>query len=90
MKFKSLYVTSIERYSGKTAVCLALARRFQADGYRVGYMKPLSLQPFRLSGHICDEDAAFVKEILKLEAPAWELVAGDHHQRIPARAAAQP
>ena len=73
MKFKSLYVTSIERYSGKTAVCLALARRFQADGYRVGYMKPLSLQPFRLSGHICDEDAAFVKEILKLEAPAWDL-----------------
>jgi BioD-like phosphotransacetylase family protein len=73
MKFKSLYVTSIERYSGKTAVCLALARRFQADGYRAGYMKPLSLQPFRISGHICDEDAAFVKEVLKLEAPAWEL-----------------
>jgi hypothetical protein len=73
MKFKSLYVTSVERYSGKTAVCLALARRFQADGYRVGYLKPVSLQPYRVSGHITDEDAAFVKDILKLEAPAWEL-----------------
>jgi BioD-like phosphotransacetylase family protein len=73
MKFKSLYVTSVERFSGKTAVCLALARRFQADGYRVGYLKPVSLQPFRVGGHIADEDAAFVKEILRLEAPAWDL-----------------
>ena len=38
---KSLYVTSVERYSGKTATCLALGKRFQADGYRVGYVKPL-------------------------------------------------
>jgi len=73
MKFKSIYVTSVEHYSGKTAVCLALARRFQADGYRVGYLKPVSLQPYRVSGHITDEDTVFVKEVLKLEAPAWEL-----------------
>ena len=42
---KSLYVTSTNQYSGKTAVCLALGKRFQADGYKVGYLKPLSLQP---------------------------------------------
>lgn len=76
---KSLYITSVDRFSGKTAVCLALGKRFQADGYRVGYLKPLSLQPWRIEGapgeeaHLADEDAAFVKEVLNLEAPAWEL-----------------
>lgn len=76
---KSLYVTSVERYSGKTATCLALGMRFQADGYQVGYLKPLSMQPYRIIDpktgivHIADEDAAFVKEILDLSAQPWEL-----------------
>ena len=70
---KSLYITSVERYSGKTATCLALGRRFQRDGHRVGYLKPLSLQPWRASGKVADEDAAFVKEVLGLSAEPWEL-----------------
>ena len=69
----SIYITSAERFSGKTAVCLALGRRFQADGYKVGYLKPLSLQPWITGGHVADEDAFFVKEILGLSAQAWEL-----------------
>ena len=70
---KSLYVTSVERYSGKTAVCLGLGKRLQADSYKVGYLKPLSLQPWMVGGHIADEDAAFVKEILELTTEPWEL-----------------
>ena len=70
---KSLYITSIERYSGKTATCLALGRQFQADGLKVGYLKPLSLQPWRIAGKIADEDAVFVKEILGLPEEPWEL-----------------
>jgi BioD-like phosphotransacetylase family protein len=70
---KSIYITSLERYSGKTAFCLALGKRFQADGFSVGYLKPLSLQPWRVSGKIADEDATFVKEILGLSAEPWEL-----------------
>ena len=70
---KSIYIASVERYSGKTAVCLGLGKRLQASGYRVGYLKPLSLQPWMVSGHIADEDAGFVKETLGLAAPAWEL-----------------
>ncbi len=70
---KSLYVTSVERYSGKTAVCLALGKQFQADGFKVGYLKPLSLQPWRIAGQIADEDAAFVKEVLGLELEPVEL-----------------
>lgn len=70
---KSLYVTSVERYSGKTAVCLAIGKHLQADGYRVGYMKPVSLQPWRLGSHIVDEDATFVREVLGLSADPWVL-----------------
>ena len=70
---KTLYVTSVERHSGKTATCLALGRRFQASGYRVGYLKPLSLQPWRVAGRIADEDAAFAKEALALKAKPWEI-----------------
>jgi BioD-like phosphotransacetylase family protein len=70
---KSLYITSVERYSGKTATCLALGRKLQSDGYKVGYLKPLSLQPWRVSGRIADEDAAFVIEALGLPAQPWEL-----------------
>ena len=75
---KPLYITSVERYSGKTATCLALGKRFQADGLKIGYMKPLSLQPWRTTGPdgnaiIVDEDAAFVKEVLSLETPLWDL-----------------
>jgi len=70
---KSIYITSVERYSGKTAVCLALGKRLIVDGFKVGYLKPLSLQPWRLEGQIIDEDAAFAKEVLNISAPAREL-----------------
>jgi BioD-like phosphotransacetylase family protein len=70
---KSLYVTSVECFSGKTAACLALGTRFQANGYRVGYMKPLSLQPIRVGGKITDEDAIFVQKVLSLKGKADEI-----------------
>lgn len=75
---KSLFITSVERYSGKTALCLALGQRFKKDGYKVNYLKPLSLQPWRATDaqgqvHIADEDAGFVKNILDLPADPWEL-----------------
>ncbi len=70
---KHLYITSVERYSGKTATCLAIGKHLQADGYKVGYLKPLSLQPWRVAGEIADEDADFVKKSLGLTADVWEL-----------------
>ena len=70
---KSLYITGAERYSGKTATCLALGVRFQLDGFRIGYLKPLSLQPWRVGNRITDEDAAFVKQIFNLPQEPWEL-----------------
>ncbi len=70
---KSIYITSVERYSGKTATCLVLGLRLIADGQKVGYVKPLSLQPWKTGDHWADEDAGFVKEVLGLEAEPWEI-----------------
>ncbi|MEW6566618.1 MAG: phosphotransacetylase family protein [Chloroflexota bacterium] len=70
----ALYVTSVEPFIGKTALCLALGRRLQQDGYRVGYLKPMSVQPWRTpEGTWADEDAAFVRSALGLEVALEEM-----------------
>lgn len=70
---KSLYITSVEPYSGKTAVCLSLGRYFQGQGHKVGYLKPVSTQPWRTpSGELADEDAVFVHSTLGLEGDPAE------------------
>ena len=72
---KALYITSVEAFSGKTAVCLALGRRLQKEGYRVGYFKPLSTQPWELTpGRALDEDADFVRRTLVLAESPQDLV----------------
>jgi len=72
---KALYITSLHTFSGKTAVCLALGRRLQREGHRVGYFKPLSTQPWEpLPGQALDEDADFVRRTLRLEEPPERLV----------------
>jgi len=71
---KALYVSSLHRFSGKTAVCLALGRRFQREGYRVGYFKPVSGVPWEPIPGQSDEDADFVRRTLGLEERLEELV----------------
>jgi len=67
---RSLYVTSIQTFSGKTALCLGLGRQMQSDGFRVGYFKPLSTQPREVGAdQYCDEDALFAKQVLNLTEP---------------------
>jgi len=75
MATKALYVTSLHRFSGKTAVCLALGQRFQSEGYKVGYFKPVSAQPWEpVPGRAYDDDADFVRRTLGLEEPVEDLV----------------
>lgn len=70
---KSLYITSVEPFSGKTAVCLALGQILQTDGYTVGYLKPVSTQPWRTpEGKLADEDAVFIHNSLSLEGDPLE------------------
>jgi len=71
---KSLYITSTEPYSGKSAVCLALGKELQAKGLKIAYLKPMSTQPWRMpDGQLADEDAAFVCKTLGLDANPADL-----------------
>ncbi len=72
---KALYITSLHKFSGKTAVCLALGRRFQREGYTVGYFKPVSAHPWEpIPGRAHDEDADFVRRTLGLEESLVDMV----------------
>lgn len=70
---KSIYITSVDPYSGKTALCLVLGRILQGRGQKIGYMKPLSFQPWRFGDKLADEDAAFVRDALGLTDQPWDL-----------------
>jgi BioD-like phosphotransacetylase family protein len=70
---KALYVTAVVTYSGKTALALGIGLKLQSMGRKVGYMKPLSTQPFLLGGKLVDEDAEFVGRTLGLELPTEAL-----------------
>jgi BioD-like phosphotransacetylase family protein len=66
---KALYVTAVVTYSGKTALALGIGLKLQEMGRKVGYMKPISTQPFRLGDKLVDEDAEFVGRTLGLDLP---------------------
>lgn len=70
---KSIYITSVDPYSGKTALTIVLGKHLQAKGYNLGYLKPLSFQPRWAGGKLADEDAAYTKEVLNLSQQPWDL-----------------
>ncbi|MCB2179970.1 phosphotransacetylase family protein [bacterium] len=70
---KSIYITSVDKYSGKTALSLVIGKLLKAKDLKVGYLKPLSFQPWRIGDKIADEDAAFVREVLQLSTQPWDL-----------------
>ncbi len=71
---KALYVTSLHTFSGKTAIILGLGHHFQQKGHVVGYLKPLSTQPWQIGGRMSDEDADFVRRTLGLSESVRDLV----------------
>src|SRR5258706_8900560 len=70
---KPLYISAVVTFSGKTALLLGIALKLKEKGLKIGYLKPISTQPFMVEGKLADEDAAFVQRILELDTPAWEL-----------------
>jgi BioD-like phosphotransacetylase family protein len=63
----TLYVTSLEDYSGKSALCIGLAKRFVSYGLHVGYMKPIATTTTRwMQGRLISEDAQFMKQVFNL------------------------
>ncbi len=65
----TLYVTSTETFAGKSAVCVGLGEHLRADGFKVGYMKPVSTAARKLGDRMVDEDAAFIKTLWDLPGP---------------------
>ncbi len=66
---KTLLITSTSDYAGKTLVAMGLARKFQADGFKVSYMKTLGKYATNSAGITIDADAAFVHRVLELVDP---------------------
>jgi len=68
---RSIYVTSTERFSGKTALCLGLVHWLEKKGLAGGYMKPISTTARTVGDGVVDEDAAFIRSTLN-QADALE------------------
>ena len=69
MLMASLYLLSIQPYSGKSAVALGIALELRARGFAVGYMKPLGTVPKEMEGRQVDADALFMQRTLELPHP---------------------
>jgi BioD-like phosphotransacetylase family protein len=69
----TLYVTSTETFSGKSALCVGIAKRLRQDGFAIGYMKPLS-SGSRLAAGLVDEDAEFFKQTFGLPDALEDMV----------------
>ena len=65
----TLYVTSSERATGKTAICAGLGKYLLSDGRKVGFLKPLIAGGNNLPIEGSDSDTVFMKHILALEEP---------------------
>ncbi|MCL5291088.1 MAG: phosphotransacetylase family protein [Actinobacteria bacterium] len=61
----TLYIVSIEAFSGKTGLSLALGLELKERGFKVGYMKPVGTLPLRIDGGVTDRDAQFVCSMLE-------------------------
>ncbi len=62
----TLYITSTDVFSGKTALCVGLGEKFLRSGYAIGYMKPVSAVAGAICERAIDEDVEFIKEIFRL------------------------
>jgi len=61
-----LYIGSTTGYAGKNMIALSLGMKFQKDGLKVGYMKPVGAVPGKAGEKVGDEDAFFLQEVLGL------------------------
>jgi len=62
----TLYVTSLEKGNGKTAVCAGLGKRLLAEGKKVGYFKPVITSGKKTPAAGADSDAEFLKKLFAL------------------------
>src|SRR5450432_753851 len=70
---KPLYITAVVTFSGKTALALGIGLKLQTAGYKIGYLKPLSTQPFMVDGKVADEDSAVARSAFYLDTPLADM-----------------
>ena len=68
-----LLIESTESYAGKSLVCLGLGLKFQKDGFKIAYFKPLGKSPVRIDKVTTDEDAVFIQDAFCLDEPLNQL-----------------
>ena len=65
----AIYVTSLEKGAGKTAVCAGLGKRLLDDGKKLCFFKPIVADSKNPSADGTDSDAAFMKDLFALKEP---------------------
>jgi len=70
---RSILVSSTELYSGKSALCMALAMKLKENELKVGYMKPVGNIIVDLNGELVDDDAMNMKKMLGLDEKLDEI-----------------
>ncbi len=65
----ALYITSLERGSGKTTICAGLGRHLLSDAKKIGFFKPLIADGENPPTEGTDSDAAFLKSLFALGEP---------------------
>ena len=68
-----LLIESTESYAGKSLICLGLGLKFQKDGFKIAYIKPLGRSPLRIGKVTTDEDAVFIQDAFSLDEPLDQL-----------------
>ncbi|RZN37725.1 MAG: phosphotransacetylase family protein [Methanophagales archaeon ANME-1-THS] len=61
---KSLLVSSLEEYSGKSALIIALGLILREKGLRIGYFKPFGVGITRIENQLVDENAYTTAKVL--------------------------
>jgi uncharacterized protein len=69
----ALYVGSTGGFTGKTLVSMGLGHKFQKDGFKVGYIKPVGILPVKIDNILTDNDAWRIYRALNLTDPLHEI-----------------
>ena len=68
-----ILINATAKSSGKTLLALGMGLRFRADGYSLGYLKPVGWIPEQIHGEMADRDAIFMKKALDLREPLEQI-----------------
>lgn len=68
-----LYIGSTFGFSGKNLITLAIGKKFQEDGFNIGFMKPVGAIPKEIDGKMVDEDAYKTAQFLGIDSDPEQL-----------------